>query len=494
MPATAVLIEHAYLVTMDRERRVIPRGHLLVRDGRIAAVGTGADLGDRSGLAVRDLAGRIVIPGLVDAQYHSYGHLLTGRFDAAPLEVSVLSVIAELPHTTIGDVEAAVALGAMALLTAGCTACLDHLSQTPEALTAAAGVYRHLGMRCIVTPHFADLPSAATVPAGVTVPSVAAGPFSATRAPTPADLLAQMETVVRACHRPEEGITVGIGPSGPQRCSESLLLGSADLARRSGLQWHTHVLETRLQELTAQERYGRSLVAYLAELGLLGPTVSLAHCIWTAPADLDVIAARGVAIVPAPVANLQIGDEIMRFAEMRRRGIPLGIGTDTSACSGCPSMVEAMKLAALLGRVIEPDATRWPTALDVREAATIGGARVLGLDRAIGSRDVGKWADLVFLRRDVPALTPFHHARWQIVFGRPEGAVDEVWVGGQPVVVNGRLTRADQDAMVAEAAERGSHLFTRCQDASSEIRRSAPGIAEMVRRVWEQPNAAQRET
>lgn len=490
MPTISVLIENAHLVTMDRERRVIPRGHLLVREGRIASVGVGPYTGDRTGLEVRDAAAQVIIPGLVDAHYHSYGNLLKGQFDAAPLEVYVLYALAELPQTTVADVEAAAALGALELLTSGCTACLDHLTQTPDGLRVAAGVYRRMGLRCTLTPQFADLPYGATLPKGATVPPVAAGPFSAARAATPAELLAQIEEVVRTCHRPEEGITVAIGPSGPQRCSDDLLLGSADLARRYGLPWHIHLLETRVQEVTAAERYGRSMVAHLADLGLLAANVSLAHAIWLSAADLDLIAASGAAVVHVPVANLLIGDGIMLLSEMRRRGIAVAIGTDTSACCGCQSMFEAMKLAALLGRVIDPDAGHWPTALDVLEAATLGGARVLGLENEIGSLEVGKSADIVFLCRAVPALTPLHDAIRQVVFGRPEGAVEEVWVAGRPVVVEGRLTGVDQDAIIAEAAERGRHLFARCEPAYEEIRRQAPGVAEIVRRAWQQPSAA----
>jgi guanine deaminase len=484
------LIEDAQLVTMDRQRRVIPRGHLLIRDGRIAAIGDGPYTGDRAGVDVRHARHRLIIPGLVNAHYHSYGNLLKAQFDAAPLEVYVLYVIAELPHVTADDIEVATALGAIELLTSGCTAALDHLSQTPAGLAIAASVYRRAGMRCLLTPQFADLPYAATLPAGAVVPSVAAAPFSAARAATAEDLLAQIEAVVQRCHRPDEGITVGIGPSGPQRCSEALLVGSAELARRYGLQWHTHVLESRVQEVTAQERYGQSMLAYLDSLGVLGPTTSLAHCIWTSERDLDLIARQGTAVAHVPVANLQVGDGIMPFMAMRRRGIPVGIGTDTSACCGCQSMFEATKLTALLGRVIDPDAAHWPSAMDALEAATRGGARILGLESEIGSLEIGKSADLVFLRTDVPALTPLHDPVRQVVFGRPEKAVDEVWVRGQPVVVGGRVTGIDEAAVLAEASERGVRLFTRCQAAYAEIEQEAPALMEMVRRAWAQPSAA----
>lgn len=488
--ADPVLLENAHLITMDRDRRVIPCGHLLVRDGRIAAVGAGPYTGDRGGLPVRDMGGQVILPGLVNAHHHSYGNLLKGHMERTPLEVYVLHVIVEGPRTGLGDVEAAAALGALELLTSGCTAFLDHLSQGPEGLAAAAGVYRRLGIRSMLTPQVSDKPYADTLPRGFAVPPVAAGSLSGSRSAGAAELLAWLAEVVRTCHRPEEGITVAMGPSGPQRCSDELLLGTADLARRHGLQWHTHLLESRVQEVTAAEQYGRSMVDHIAGLGLLGPRASVAHAIWTSAADLDRLAAAGTSVVHVPVANLQVGDGIMPFAEMRRRGITVALGTDSSGCTGCQSMFEVMKLAALLGRVIEPDAQQWPTALDALEAATLGGARALGLADQIGSIEVGKSADLVFLRRDAAALTPLHNAIWQVVFGRPEGAVAEVWVKGRPVVAGGRVLGMDHDAILAEAAERGRHLMAQCEDAHAQVRAEAPAFTEMVVQAWQRPSQA----
>ncbi len=490
MNTSAVLLENACLITLDPERRVIADGHLLVENGRIAALGPGRHPAPVPGAEVRDLGGQIVMPGLIDAHYHSYGNLLKGHIEAAPLEAYVMYVIAEGPRLSADDVEVSSALGALELLASGCTACLDHLSQPAEALARAARVYRRLGLRCMLTPQFSDRPYAATLPAGFPVPSSAAGPVAGGPGLPAAGSLEPLEEVIRRCHRPADGVTVALGPSGPLRCSDELLVATADLARRHGLQWHTHLLESRPQEVAAQQQYGRSMVEHLEALGLLGPHASLAHAIWTSASDLDRIATNGAAVVHVPVANLHLGDGIMPFVEMRRRGITVALGTDNSACAGCQSMFEAMKLAALLGRVIEPDATSWPTSADALEAATLGGARVLGLAAEVGSLEVGKWADLVFLRRDVPALTPLHNPSWQIVFGRPEHAVVEVWTSGRPVIRAGRLTGTDQEALLAEAAGRGAHLLRRCREAYSEIQQHAPRFAELVAKTWGHPTAA----
>ncbi len=478
-PATT-LIENAVLITMDPERRVLSKGHLLMRNGRIAAIGPGAYPGSRDNLMVKDVSGQIVMPGLVNAHHHSYGNLLKGHMEATPLEVYFLYVLAEAPHITTDDVEIACALGSLELLLSGCTAVLDHLSQTPSGLAAAARVYRNVGIRAMLTPQFSDLSFADSMPSTLAGAAAALGPPYVGPPRDPQEVLDAVEQVVQECHRPQEGVTVAIGPSAPVRCSDELLVGSAELARRYGLQWHTHLLESPAQIVKAGERYGRSMVEHVADLGVLDARASLAHAIWVSDTDLDRIGSSGATVVHVPAANLQLGDGIMSFPEARRHGIPVALGTDSSGCTGCQSMFEAMKLAALVARVIEPNSQAWPTSLDALEAATLGGARALGLQDEIGSLQVGKSADLVFLKRDVPALTPLHNPAWQVVFGRPEGAVAEVWVRGRPVLVDGRLEGLDRNALLDEAAARGTDLLARCAEAYAEIRKQAPAFAAAI--------------
>jgi 5-methylthioadenosine/S-adenosylhomocysteine deaminase len=478
-----VLVKNAVVITMDSERRVLSSGHLVIRDGRIAAIGPGEYRGTCERLAVKDVRGRIVLPGLVNAHHHSYGNLLKGHMEATPLEVYVLYVVAEAACIGPEDVEIACALGSLELLQSGCTAVLDHLSQTPAGLAAAAAVYRRTGIRAMLTPQFSDLSFAGTMPAALGEAAAALGPPYAGPPQDPRTVLEGVERVVQDCHRPQDGVTVAIGPSAPVRCSDALLAGSADLARRHGLQWHTHLLESRAQAAKAGERYGRSMVEHIADLGVLDARASLAHAIWLSGGDLDRIRSSEATIVHVPVANLQLGDGLMSFPEARRRGVRLALGTDSSACAGCQSMFEAIKLAAILGRVVEPDPRAWPASRDALEAATIGGARVLGLQDEIGSLEVGKSADLVILRRNVPALTPLHNPIWQVVFGRPEGAVAEVWIRGRPAVVDGQIAGLDRDALLEEAESRGARLLARCAGAYSEIQKHAPAFAAAIAKL-----------
>jgi 5-methylthioadenosine/S-adenosylhomocysteine deaminase len=477
------LLEHAVLITMDPERRVIPSGYLLIRDDRITAIGPGEYPGPRDHLAVKDVPGQIVMPGLVNAHHHSYGNLLKGHIEATPLEVYFLYVLAEGPRITPDDVEVACALGSLELLQSGCTAVLDHLFLTPAGLSRAARVYRTVGMRAMLTPQFSDLSFADSMPSALAQAAAAFGEPYTGRRQDPRAVLDTIEQVVEECHRPDKGVTVAIGPSAPVRCSDELLADSAALARQHRLQWHTHLLESRAQFVKAAERYGRSMVEHIADLGVLDTRASFAHAIWLSDQDLDRIGSSDATIVHVPVANLQLGDGIMHFPRARRWGIPVALGTDSSACAGCQSMFEAMKLAAIVARVVESNSEVWPTSLDALEAATLGGARALGLQNEIGSLQIGKSADLVILRRDVPALTPLHNPTWQVVFGRPESAVAEVWIRGRPVLVDGRLMGLDRDALLHEAAARGTRLLAQCTGTYNEIQKHTPAFAKAISRL-----------
>ena len=327
MPVAAAhaLIKNAVLITMDQQRRVLPCGHLVVRDGRIAAIGPGEYRGTCDRLVVKDIHGQIVLPGLINAHHHSYGNLLKGQMEAAPLEVYVLYIVAEAACIAPDDVEIACALGSLELLQSGCTAVLDHLSQTPAGLAAAAAVYRRMGIRAMLTPQFSDLSFVDTMPSALAEAAAALGPPYAAPPQDPAAVLEGVERVVQDCHRPRDGVTVAIGPSAPVRCSDALLAASADLARRQGLQWHTHLLESRAQAAKAAERYRRSMVEHIADLGVLDARASLAHAIWLSGEDLDRISSAEATIVHVPVANLHLGDGLMSFPEARRRGIGVAL-------------------------------------------------------------------------------------------------------------------------------------------------------------------------
>ena len=133
---------------------------------------------------------------------------------------------------------------------------------------------------------------------------------------------------VERFHRPDEGISICPAPSGPQRCTDEMLAGSAALAEELDLAIHIHVLETRMQAVSAQKMYGETLPEHLAELGFLSPRVSFEHGIWLTPGDIELVAAHGVTIVHNPVSNMKLGSGICPVPDLLAAGVNVALGTD----------------------------------------------------------------------------------------------------------------------------------------------------------------------
>jgi guanine deaminase len=485
-----LLIDNALVVTMDAERRVLDPGHVLVEGRRLAAVGAGRYPGNRTGHDVHDAAGRIVMPGLVNGHTHSYSNLVKGTLENLPLEIWMLYAMPQGRHMEPEDVAINAALGAIDMLKGGVTCCLDQLAEDRENLALVAREYRRVGLRAVLAPMFGDVPYGQTLPEAMTLPG-GDRPHSGRRTPSTADgILAMVEDLARECHRPDEGLVVGVGPSGPQRCTDALLQGSADLAERLDLPLHTHLLETRAQEVTAYRLYGRGMVDHLARLGILRPRLSLAHAIWLTGAEIEQVAASGASVVSNPVCNMGAGSGVPPLLHYRAAGVNVGLGTDGANGPGRQSMFEVMKAAGMAARIQDWDFARWPTSMDILAMATSGSARARGLGDHVGSLEPGKQADLVVLRRDVPALTPLNDVAWQLVQGVPESAVERVLVGGRLVVDGGRVVTIDESAVLREADRRGRRLVEACREEVAAVRRVHPEMTAMLRRAYARPTQA----
>jgi cytosine/adenosine deaminase-related metal-dependent hydrolase len=428
--------------TADRFRRA----DVLIEAGRIAAIQP--HLEPRSGVATLDLHDDLLIPGLIDAHYHSPDNLNTGVLPEAPLELwSLASVPARGSSPEL--LQLAVRLGAAQLLRGGVTGVVDMVrpwpALTPAALDAVAEAYLGTGMRVAIAPVVRDLPVVQTLPLDRAVqgrdePAV-----------DPAEQLQIIEAFFGQWHGRGDRIQVHVGPSAPQRCSDALLDGAFELARRLCTIVHTHALETRAQAEQARRRWGRSLLRHLAASGALGPTTVLAHLVWPESDEPDLLADRGAIVVHNPTSNLALGSGRAPLPDLLAAGVTLALGTDAATCNDGLSMFDSMKLATIVHRPDTPDWRRWPSASDALRLATGGGAAALGLPHDLGRIDVGYLADLVVLDVRHPALLPLNTPVRQVVMRGGPDLVRHVLIGGQLVVRERQFVDLDWDAIVREA-------------------------------------------
>jgi 5-methylthioadenosine/S-adenosylhomocysteine deaminase len=434
---------------------------ILVEGNRIAKIS--AERISANGIdRVIEGTSRLAIPGFVNAHTHSPENFPKATKEKLPLELWLLDLFL-IGGFSAREVYLAAMLGAMEMLKTGTTAVLDHLwmsnGLTPEGLDAAMQAYADAGIRGGVAPLIED--SDQVMRAAVAArPSLAPLLEDSQERLTAGEYIELLDWLFRKWHRAEEGrLLCFAGPSGFQWCSEELLQGSLDVAKRHGGGWHMHLVETKLQAMVCFDLYGKSATAAMKERGLLGPEVSLAHCVWMDDADLDMLAESDSRVVHNPASNLRIGSGFAPIIEMLERGIKVALGTDGSASSDNQIMFDAMKLAGLIHNLRSTDHHRWPSSRDIVRMATVNGAAALGMENDLGELKAGKLADIVLLDTETLLFTPFNDAFRHLSYVENGSSVHTVIVDGRVVVEDGRVLTADEGSIVEEAREAWARLY-----------------------------------
>ena len=416
--STFLLLKGARGVTMDPRRRILD-ADVVVRDGKIAAVGRAAD-----GRPVLDCKGLVILPGLVQAHIHLCQTLFRGLADDLALEEWLAKRIwpLEAAHTEESVYWSAM-LGAAELLLGGTTAILD--METVRHTGAAFEALESIGLRATAGKCLMD---AASNPASLREPTERALQESA-------DLCAKWHGAaagrLRYCFAPR------FVPS----CTGPLLRAVSDLAERAGAVIHTHAAETPLELQMVKRETGNDELAYLDSVGISGPRAALAHCVWVDQEGIARLARQQTNVVHCPSSNLKLGSGVAPIPEMLAAGCRVGLGADGAPCNNRLDAFEEMRLAALIQKPrLGPEAL---PAAQVLELATLGGARALGLETEIGSIEVGKRADLIVLDLDGPHAQPEEaDLISRIVYSARAADVRHVLVDGRVVVKDGVLKTA----------------------------------------------------
>jgi 5-methylthioadenosine/S-adenosylhomocysteine deaminase len=437
----ATVVRGGHLLTMGPAGD-LAGGAVAFADGEILAVGPFGEVAARfpDAEVVGDDHG-VVLPGLVNAHTHLSEALIPGMGEDLTLfEWLTRIVVPAGRHLTREMAMVGSMLKGAELLLSGVTCASDmfcHINMGSLASLGAVDGLEAMGLRGVV----------------------AFGAEDASDPHPPALFLDEHHALADRCGSAAlVGFRMGVGTLLGQ--SDALLDASARAAREHGWAVHTHLAEVREELVQARLRWGRSAVERAADVGLLDVPVLAAHCVWVSQAEIAALAAAGVAAVHNPVANMILASGVCRLAELRRAGIPVGLGTDGAASNDSQNMLEAVKLAALLQKVAWLD-PRAVSADDVLAMATVEGARALGLDGLVGSLEPGKRADVVRLRGDRPSLANVHDPYQQVVYCTSPADVADVWVDGVRRVADGRLVGHDLAALVEASRPLAAELVTR---------------------------------
>src|SRR6185503_5919081 len=226
-------------------------------------------------------------------------------------------------------------------------------------------------------------------------------------------------------------VTLGLAPHSPLHSSDEFFVGSQRLAREFGAPLQTHLAESKVQAVTGVRKYGKTLTAHMADLGVLGPNFTGGHGVWLDEDDMKRLADAGASVSHNPASNMRYGNGLAPVRRMLDCGLNVGVGTDSRSCSDNLNMFEAMRLASFTSRVQTPDYKRWLTTDEALRLATVDSGKLLGLDAKLGLIEPGYKADIVFLNLANANYIPLNSAINQVVNAEDATGVASVMIGGR---------------------------------------------------------------
>lgn len=425
----SLLIKNAdWVATQNEKRDVLQRTSILIRDGVIEEVGTSAGSAD----VELDAKGKIVLPGLINTHTHLSMTMFRGFADDMVLQDWLQKKIwpLEAKHTDETCYFGAL-LGSAEMIMSGTTSFADMYFHM-DAVAKAVG---ESGLRGFLSYGMVDQ-------------------FDQAKALLERENTRKFFEHVQALDNPL--IRFALGPHAPYSCSEETLLWAKDFAEKIGAIVHVHIAETRREQADFQKQHGMRVVEYLDKIGALSKNMLAAHCVWLTKSEIELLAKAGVSVAHCPVSNMKLASGgVAPLPEMFDRGIAVGLGTDGASSNNTLDMFETMKVCALLHK-----AHRWdPTVLNaqkVLDLATIGGARALGVEREIGSIEIGKRADIILINGKRPNMMPIHGKDTvvsDLVYSVSSGNVDTTIVDGNVLMQNREIKTVNLDEVLPRTQE-----------------------------------------
>jgi 8-oxoguanine deaminase len=446
---TLLLKNTQILVTMDDHRREIPGGGLFIRDGFIEQVGITNDLPD-SADEVLDLAGYIILPGLINTHHHFYQTLT--RVVPAAQDANLFNWLKTLypiwGRMTADDIFLSTQTALAELALSGCTTASDHLYIFPNGSRLDDEIFasKEIGLRLHASRGSMSLgESKGGLPPDHVVEDEAF-------------ILKDSQRLIEQYHDPKPGamLQIVLAPCSPFSVTPELMRSSAALARHYGVHLHTHLAETQDEEVFCVEKFGLRPVALMSEMEWIGHDVWFAHSVYVNSNEIKLYADSGCGVAHCPTSNMRLGSGIAPALDMLGMGVKVGLGVDGSASNDGSNLLAETRQALMAARVraglmgaSKSGGKALPimSARQALEIATRGGAEVLGRND-LGSLEVGKCGD--FFAIDLNRLEyagGLHDPVAAVVLCAPV-KVDYTIVAGKIVVKDGELVNVDVHRLV----------------------------------------------
>ena len=410
--------QHVNIVTCDQDFHVYLDGILATKDSQIVYVGHEKQEVLNQAEQIIDYQGAWIMPGLVNCHTHSAMTGLRGIRDDSNLHEWLNDYIwpAEAqftPETTTKAVKEAL----KEMLLSGTTTFNDMYNPNGVDIKQIYQTVKAYRMRCYFSPTL----------------------FSS-------EIETSEETIERTRAVIEEilgyndtNFKVMVAPHSPYSCSKVLLEASLDMAKELNILIHIHVAETKEESAIILKRYGKRPISFLDDLGYLDYPSVFAHGVELNKGEIERLATSQVAIAHNPISNLKLASGIAPIIQLQNAGVPVGIATDSVASNNNLDMFEEGRTAALLQKMKSGDASQFPIETSLK-TLTIEGARVLRMEKEIGSLEVGKQADfLVIQPQGKVHLQPQENMLSHLVYAVKSSDVSDVYIAGEQVVRDGEV-------------------------------------------------------
>jgi len=430
----------SWIVTQNASRNVLKNSSVYVEDGRIAEIGKQAA---RDADRVLNGEGMILLPGLINTHTHAPMVIFRGYADDMPLQEWLSEKIWKLePNMTRETCYWGAMLSCLEMIASGTTTFNDMYFFVED---VARGVAES-GLRAVLSSVIIDV-----------------SPDSKLHR----DNAGKVLDFLKGLKNPL--LTPAIAPHAVYSCSEETLLWAKDRADEEQISVHTHIAETKTEQAEMENKRKQKVVEYLDRIGFLHRNVVGAHCVWLSSNEIKLLAQSGTKVAHCPVSNMKLAvGAAAPVSEMLQSGVCVGLGTDGAASNNTLNMFETMKFCALLHKH-----SRWdPTVLPAQRAldlATIEGAKVLGMEKKIGSIEAGKQADLILVNTRSPNMMPIHGRDTVIsdlVYSVGTANVDTTIVNGRVLMQRHHFVALDPSAILDNVSKVTEDLLARSTRSS----------------------------
>lgn len=472
-----ILIKNCLALIEDHDTQKTIRTNIIINNDIIEYIGD--YIKDDDFTNVIDGNSLFVVPGLINGHQHSHEHFQKGRIENLPLEmwmhyVRTLKKVKLTPR----QIYLRTLIGAIEALKTGCTTIVDDVSISypfdeleHESIYSA---YNDSGLRAFIGFAMMDKPLIESFPFVNFLDKNNVIRMMDEKRPTPTEYINIMETYVDKWHKNKKRVGLIVSPSAPQRCTDNFLLQLRSFAEKNNLPLITHVQETRMQVVTGNKFYNKTIIEHMDELGFLGKNTSLIHAVWINAKEMEILCRNETSVQHNPWSNLLLGSGVQPVKELVNAGVNVTMGSDGSCSTHTINMLNNLGVAAGVSKIRDRKPKNWLSANEILNFATKNASTALGMGNKTGKIKIGYKADLCGYNINSITFTPLNDPVLQLIYAERGSALKITIIDGEIVLQDGNLVKLNEKEILKEVCDE----FASIQKGINSCERDMDNIVE----------------